>query len=309
MREDMVTPGAGIALGRSSVRTGSIQQIVTPAPEGRSGRKPLQPAGAEDGEEDYRRHDQRERKPDEADHRHAEVRHLRPAEFEGAEHRGTDEQGSGYDGEDEPIGQNVPLADQLVEAAVPELYLELAVGELREEQPDLLRVILGVTGVLQREFPGTFQHGFRAVALGEEPTGVGTGYLVDVYGRVYGAGDTLSGYQGFGQERKDRRYAQPVAPRQRDELGERLSERDLPHREPGVLVQKHPEVPHQVVAHLGSVPYAQRLKSPKSGSGVALYDGDEEPTESLDVAPAHVADHTEVQQGEFSLGRKKKVAR
>src|SRR5215211_687719 len=309
MREDMVTPGAGIALGRSSVRTGSIQQIVTPAPEGRSGRKPLQPARPEDGEEDYRRHDQGERKPDEADHRHAEVRHLRPAEIKGAEHRRTDEQGSGYDGEDEPVGQNIPLADQLVEATVPELYLELTVGELREEQPDLLRVILGVTGVLQREFPGSLQHGFRVVALDEEPAGVGTGHLVDVYGRVYGAGDPFGDHESLGQEREDRRHPEPVAPRQRDELRERLPQRDLPHREPGVLVQKHPEVPHQVVAHLGSVPYAQRLKSPQGGSGVALYDGDEEPAERLDVAPAHVADHTEVQQGEVSFGRKEKVAR
>ena len=31
----MVTSGAGMALGRSSVRTGSIQQIVTPAPQSR----------------------------------------------------------------------------------------------------------------------------------------------------------------------------------------------------------------------------------------------------------------------------------
>jgi hypothetical protein len=65
MREDMVTAGAGMVLGRSSVRTGSIQKIVTPASQSRFA-KPglLEAAGPEDDEEEYGTHYQGEREPD-----------------------------------------------------------------------------------------------------------------------------------------------------------------------------------------------------------------------------------------------------
>src|SRR3712207_9319164 len=77
--------------------------------------------------------------------------------------------------------------------------------------------------VLERALPDAFEQGFGLVALGQEPARVGTGDLVDVYGGVYGAGEPFGGHEGLGQEGEDGRHAQPVAPRDRDELGERLS--------------------------------------------------------------------------------------
>ena len=108
---------------------------------------------------------------------------------------------------------------------------------------------------------------------------------------------------------KDRRHPEPVAARERDELGERLAKRDLPHGEPGVLVEELPQIPHEVAAHLGRVAYAEPFEAPQGGRGVALYHGDEQPGERLDVALAHVADHAEIEQGEVARGRQEEVAR
>ena len=123
------------------------------------------------------------------------------------------------------------------------------------------------------------------VPLGEEPPGVGARYLVDVYRRVDGPGEPLGGHERLGQQGKDGRHADPVAPGERDKLGERLPERDLPHREPRVLVQKLPQLPHELAADLRRVAHAEALQAPQGRRGVALDHGYEQPREGLYVAP------------------------
>src|SRR5829696_8619844 len=113
-----------------------------------------------------------------------------------------------------------------------ERYLDLPVLKRGEELPNLLGVVFQVAGVLQGAFLRPLQKGLGLVALAEQAVGVGAGYLIDVEGRVYGAGDAFGGHESFGEQREDRRHREPVASRQRDQLRERLSERHLPYREP-----------------------------------------------------------------------------
>ena len=76
--------------------------------------------------------------------------------------REPDEHGGGDDGEDDPVGQDVHAAEELVEAAVLELNLDLAVGELGQDEADLIGQFLRVTGVLQRVLLDDLEHVRRA---------------------------------------------------------------------------------------------------------------------------------------------------
>src|ERR671916_9379 len=221
----MVTGGEGIARGLSSVRAGSMRILYRfdplPNPAHRYRRAPvlwphswsgctglpgagrryaieqgaLEPPGPEDYGEQQRGEDQSHDVPDKRDDGDAYQGDARAADVEGAEHGGADEERGGDDGEDEAVCEHVDAPDQLVQAAVLELDLELPVGELAEELPHLLWVLLHVPGVLQRPLRGDLGYDLRPVPLGEQPLCVRTRHLVDVYGRVYGPGESLGGYK------------------------------------------------------------------------------------------------------------------
>src|SRR5919112_4050740 len=178
----------------------------------------LQPSRPEDYREEDEGLNNGERKTEEADEGCAEKGHLRTCLVESAEHRGPDEQGGRNDGEDQPVGENVNAAEEFVEAVVLELHLELTVGDLGQQQPDLLGIVLDVAGVLQRALLGHLGQDLWPVASGEESLCVRPGYLVDVDGRVYGAGEPLGGHEGLGKQGKNGRHPEPVAAREGYEL-------------------------------------------------------------------------------------------
>src|SRR5215210_925986 len=133
----------------------------------------LQPPGPEDDGQEDRGHHEREGETEKGDQGDAEDRHLGAA---------------GGDGEDEPVGEHVHLPHQFVEAAIVELHLEFPVLERGEELPDLLGEFFQVAGVLQGALLGAFEEEIRLVAFEKQASRVGLGYLVDVDGRVDGAG-------------------------------------------------------------------------------------------------------------------------
>ena len=77
-------------------------------------------------------------------------RNWAPAFEEDAEHRGTQDEGGDEEGEDQAVGEDVDLGDQLVEPGVPEADLDLAVLEFVEERVDLARVIREGVGLGDR---------------------------------------------------------------------------------------------------------------------------------------------------------------
>src|ERR671916_1194940 len=138
----MVTGGAGIARGLSSVRAGSmgilylVDRLPNPAnrhrrapllrPRSWSGciglpgagrrdaieRSALQPPGPEDYYEQERGEDQSQGEPDKRDDGDAYQGDARAADVEGAQHGGADEERGGDDGEDEAVGEHVDAPPQ-----------------------------------------------------------------------------------------------------------------------------------------------------------------------------------------------------
>src|SRR5215210_539061 len=104
----------------------------------------------------------------EAEDAHSQQAHAALAED--AQERRTYDEGGYEEGEDQPVGEDVDLGDQLVQAPVSEDHLDLAVLQLVEEVMKLARV-LGVRVAL-RELPrGSRRHVARVPEARDELPG------------------------------------------------------------------------------------------------------------------------------------------
>src|SRR5215213_5602138 len=99
----------------------------------------LQASGSDDADEQQEPQDRGEDEADKAEHAHAEE--LDAALDEDPKHRRTYYEGGYEEGEDQPVGEDVHLRNELIQPGVPETNLDLAVLELIKEGVDLARVI------------------------------------------------------------------------------------------------------------------------------------------------------------------------
>src|ERR671911_2318908 len=99
----------------------------------------LQASGSDDSDEQQESQDRGKDEADKAEHAHAEE--LDPALDEDSKHRRSYYESGYEEGEDQAVGEDVHLRNELIQPGVPETNLDLAVFELVEEGVDLAWVI------------------------------------------------------------------------------------------------------------------------------------------------------------------------